>query len=142
MSLSSERIYKRKPSIINRHNLLNAIFAKYIKTVYCGVLSTNVKLNDRQLIRHEYFNDIQECLMNYCQLTDNTIVSSGSRDEIKSCLRNAEKRKSVKRTASVSFKKSKFGDGIFSRGKSKGSEEYRDADDLLDVDVELMSQTK
>lgn len=107
MSQSSEKIYKRKSSNINRQNLLNAIIGKYIKTVYCGVKSTNTTLNDRQLIRYEYFNDIQECLMNYCQLTDNR-NTSGSRDEIKSCLRNAEKRKSVKRTASVSFKKSRI----------------------------------
>lgn len=108
MSLSSEKIYKRKTSNnINRQNLLNALFGKYIKTVYCGALSTNIKSNDRQLIRYEYFNDIQACLMNYCQLTENR-NASGSKDEIRSCLRAVEKSKSVKRTASVSFKRSHF----------------------------------
>lgn len=45
--------------------------------------------------------------MNYCQLTENR-NASGSKDEIKSCLRTVDKRKSVKRTASVSFKKNKI----------------------------------
>lgn len=120
MSLSSEKIYKRKTSTINRQNLLNALFGKYIKTVHCGALSTNTKFNDRQLIRYEYFNDIQACLMNYCQLTENR-NASGSKDERKSCLRNTDKRKSVKRTASVSFKKNKIIGGIGGASGSDGA---------------------
>lgn len=140
MSLSSERIYKRKSTSLNRQNLLHAIFGKYIKGVYCGVLSANVKLNDRQLIRHEYFNDIQECLMNYCQLTENR-NASGSREEIKSCLRNAEKRKSVKRTTSVSFKKSKIvgdqGGSGGGRGGGDGSRAGEPTDGSIDSETIL-----
>lgn len=70
MSLSSEKIYKRKPSIIVRQQLLHVLLRKYIKKVYCGVLAdknSKSKLTDRQLLRQEYYNDIHECLLNYCQ---------------------------------------------------------------------------
>lgn len=69
--------------------------------------------------------------MNYCQLTENR-NASGSKDEIKSCLRSADKRKSVKRTASVSFKRSKClgplggGGGGHTRSTSKGRDDEDD----------------
>lgn len=82
MSLSSEKIYKRKSSIISvRQQLLKILLRKYIKKVYYGVLAANKtkqlttkknKSNDRQLLRHEYYNDINECLLNYCQLKNLT----------------------------------------------------------------------
>ncbi|XP_031620030.1 inactivation-no-after-potential D protein isoform X2 [Contarinia nasturtii] len=89
MSLSSEKIYKRKPSIIVRQQLLQVLLRKYIKKVYFGVLNekrtkqqkqqhqqqTNEsKFGDRQLLRQEYYNDIYECLINYCKL--NNIASA------------------------------------------------------------------
>lgn len=82
MSLSSEKIYKRKSSIISvRQQLLKILLRKYIKKVYYGVLTADKtrqlttkknKSNDRQLLRHEYYNDINECLLNYCQLKNLT----------------------------------------------------------------------
>lgn len=105
MSLSSEKIYKRKPSIIVRQQLLQVLLRKYIKKVYFGVLidkktkqqqqpqqqqqqqqqtnnhttstiaeSTTKLVSDRQLLRQEYYNDIYECLINYCKL--NNIASA------------------------------------------------------------------
>lgn len=83
MSLSFEKIYKRKPSIIIRQQLLKILLRKYIKKVYCGILAdkkhqSNVNTNKsnigRQLLRQEYYNDINECLLNYCQL--NKIASA------------------------------------------------------------------
>lgn len=116
MSLSSEKIYKRKPSIIVRQQLLQVLLRKYIKKVYFGVLidkkakqqeqqqqqqqqkeqqqkqqankttattitTTNnnttesiTYFGDRQLLRQEYYNDIYECLINYCKL--NNIASA------------------------------------------------------------------
>lgn len=73
MSLSSEKIYKRKPSIIVRQHLLNILLRKYIKKVYGGVVAADrAKQIDRQLLRQEYYSDINECLLNYCQLTKHT----------------------------------------------------------------------
>lgn len=70
MSLSSEKIYKRKPSIIVRQHLLNVLLRKYIKKVYGGVVASDgVKQID---LRHQYYSDINECLFNYCQLTKHT----------------------------------------------------------------------
>lgn len=83
MSLSSEKIYKRKPSIIVRQQLLQVLLRKYIKKVYFGVLidkkfkqqaNTTHKFGDRQLLRQEYYNDIYECLINYCKV--NNIASA------------------------------------------------------------------
>lgn len=80
MSLSSERIYKRKPSIIVRQQLLQVLLRKYIKKVYFGVLiekkakrhKHETNYGDRQLLRQEYYNDIYECLINYCKLNSQT----------------------------------------------------------------------
>lgn len=94
MSLSSEKIYKRKPSIIVRQQLLQVLLRKYIKKVYFGVLidkktkqqqqqanetTTTTKittnnLGDRQLLRQEYYNDIYECLIN-CKVNKIASVS-------------------------------------------------------------------
>lgn len=80
MSLSSDKIYKRKPSIILRQQLLKVLLGKYIKRVYCNALLSNkqstiqfskiatVEGSGRHLLRQEYYNDISECLLNYCQL--------------------------------------------------------------------------
>lgn len=78
MSLSSEKIYKRKPSIILRQQLLKVLLGKYIKKVYYSAvadrqsaLQSNAPISasgQRQLLRHEYYNDIYECLSNNCQL--------------------------------------------------------------------------
>lgn len=91
MSLSSERIYKRKPSNIVRQQLLQVLLRKYIKKVHFGALTgkqtnegdqqqqqpqqhesntTLTKVGNRQLLRIEYYNDIYECLTNYCKLND------------------------------------------------------------------------
>lgn len=73
MSLSSEKIYKRKPSIIVRQHLLNILLRKYIKKVYGGVMAADrAKQIDRQLLRQEYYSDINECLLNFCQLKKQT----------------------------------------------------------------------
>lgn len=73
MSLSSEKIYKRKPVIKVRQHLLDILLRKYIKKVYGGVVAADTaKQIDRQLIRHEYYSDINECLFNYYRLTKHT----------------------------------------------------------------------
>lgn len=73
MSLSSEKIYKRKPSMIVRQHLLNILLRKYIKKVYGGVVAADrAKQIDRQLLRQEYYSDINECLLNFCQLKKQT----------------------------------------------------------------------
>lgn len=73
MSLSSEKCYKRKPSIIVRQHLLNILLRKYIRKVYGGDLVTDrAKQIDCQLLRQEYYSDINECLLNYCRITKHT----------------------------------------------------------------------
>lgn len=75
MSLSSEKIYKRKPSIIVRQQLLHVLLRKYIKKVYGGVVvADRAKQIDRQLLRQEYYSDINDCLLNYCQLNEHIKV--------------------------------------------------------------------
>lgn len=93
MSLSSEKIYKRKPSIIVRQQLLQVLLRKYIKKVYFGVViekktkqqqqqeqqqqpANIIQLRDRQLLRQEYYNDIYECLINYCKGNKNNKASA------------------------------------------------------------------
>lgn len=94
MSLSSEKIYKRKPSIIVRQQLLQVLLRKYIKKVYFGVVIEKktkqqqqqqdqqqqpeniIQLRDRQLLRQEYYNDIYECLINYCKGNKNNKASA------------------------------------------------------------------
>lgn len=114
MSLSSEKIYKRKSSIISvRQQLLKILLRKYIKKVYYGVLTADKtkqlttkknKSNDRQLLRHEYYNDINECLLNYCQLKNLTSAKNlktsnsehkltSQREFIKSIKRKSESKK-------------------------------------------------
>lgn len=68
MSISSEKIHKRRASVV-RTNLLRALLQKYVRKMYGDVVTDRAKLNDRQLIRHEYYNDIFECILNNCQLT-------------------------------------------------------------------------
>lgn len=126
MSLSSEKIYKRKSSIISvRQQLLQILLRKYIKKVYYGVLAADeniteqpssttttttttatstvkkIKLNDRQLLRHEYYNDIHECLLNYCQLKNLTSV--------KHLKRNADHKLISQREFIESIKKKRIG---------------------------------
>lgn len=68
MSASTERIHKRRTSIV-RPNLLRVLLHKYIRKMYGDVTADRTKLIERQLIRHEYYNDIFECILNNCQLT-------------------------------------------------------------------------
>lgn len=72
MSQSSDKKYKRKPSIIVRQHLLNVLLRKYIKKLYGGVIADRAKQIDRQLLRQEYYSDINEYLLNYCQLSKHT----------------------------------------------------------------------
>lgn len=73
MSLSSEKIYKRKPALKVRQHLLNILLRKYIKKVYGEVIAIDRATQiDRQLLRQEYYSDINECLFNYYQLTKHT----------------------------------------------------------------------
>lgn len=111
MSLSSEKIYKRKPSIIVRQQLLHVLLRKYIKKVYCGVVAdknNKSKLTDRQLLRQEYYNDIHECLLNYCQLNNNKVNAKllKSVDQLTTLTSRRQFIESIKKKRGSSKKKS------------------------------------
>lgn len=127
MSLSSEKIYKRKPSIIVRQQLLQVLLRKYIKKVYFGVLiekktkqqqeqqqeqpqpqpANTAQLCDRQLLRQEYYNDIYECLINYCKV--NSIASARlteTLDQFTTLTNRREFIESIKKKRSIKTSKS------------------------------------
>lgn len=71
MSVASDRISQpklTKSSTELREQMLHILLKNYAKKIYGDIATDRDAQIDRQLLRYEYYNDIIECVLNYCQL--------------------------------------------------------------------------